>query len=354
MLLQHLSRREQTGVVTQERAGLRDVPRDVPRRAGVRRVAELAGVSPATVSRALRAGTPVSADTRERVRRAALSAGYRLPARSLTVAVLARFPTRWFFAEAVAGVESVLAAAGHLTQLHNVGDPAGRAHFFATLPVRGRVDGLIVVASALDDAERRALDDLGLPVTVVGGDMPGRPRIGIDDRAGARAAVRHLAGLGHREIALVSFDPSEACGRTTTRDRRDGWADALAEAGIAPGPVLEVGADVAAGDAAAGRLLSLPHMPTAVFAMSDEAALGVIRTLRRAGIDVPGRVSVIGFDDHEMAAVADLTTIAQPVRRQGELAARVLQAVVAGEEPADVELPTRLVVRGTTAPPGRA
>ncbi|WP_075314003.1 substrate-binding domain-containing protein [Pseudonocardia sp. P1] len=324
---------------------------EVVRRVGVRRVAQLAGVSPATVSRALREGTPVSDETRQRVRSAAVSLGYRAPARRLTVAVLARFPTRWFFAEAVAGVESVLSAEGHALQLHNVGDPAGRAHFFATLPVRGRVDGLIVVASAVDEGERAALDELGVPVVAVGDTMAGRPRIGIDDRAGARAAVRHLVGLGHDGVALVSFDPDEACGRVTTRARHAGWADALAESGRARGPVLEVGGDIEAGDTAAGALLSLPRLPTAVFAMADEAALGLVRTLRRAGVDVPGQISVIGFDDHEMAAVADLTTIGQPVRRQGELAARALLTALGGAEPESVELPTRLVVRGTTAPP---
>lgn len=326
---------------------------EIVRRAGVRRVAEVAGVSPATVSRALREGTPVSPGTREQVRRAAASLGYTLPVRAATVAVLAPFPTRWFFAEAVAGVESVLSADGHALQLHNVGDPAGRAHFFATLPVRGRADGLIVVASAVDDAEQAALDSLAVPVVVVGGEMPGRPRIGIDDRAGARAAVRHLVGLRHTEVALVAFDPNEACGQATTRDRRAGWADALDESGSSRGPVLEAGASVDAGDAAAGELLSLPRLPTAVFVMSDEAALGLVRTLRRAGVDVPGRVSVVGFDDHEMAAVSDLTTIAQPVRRQGELAAQALLAALDGTEPTSVELPTRLVVRGTTAPPAR-
>ncbi|MBC3190499.1 LacI family DNA-binding transcriptional regulator [Pseudonocardia sp. C8] len=331
-----------------------DVPvREVVRRAGVRRVAELAGVSPATVSRALREGTPVSAETRARVRRAAASLGYVVPARTATVAVLARFPTRWFFAEAVAGVESVLAAGGHALQLYNVGDPDGRAHFFDTLPVRGRADGLIVVATAIDEAERAALDGLDVPVVVVGGTMPGRPRIGIDDRAGARTAVRHLVGLGHTEVALVSFDEDEACGRETTRARRAGWAEALDESGRARGPVLEVGADVEAGDAAAGALLSLPRLPTAVFAMSDEAALGLVRTLRRAGVDVPGSVSVVGFDDHEMAAVADLTTIAQPVHRQGELAGRAVLAALDGARPEGAQLPTRLVVRGTTAPPAR-
>ncbi|MEJ8278579.1 LacI family DNA-binding transcriptional regulator [Pseudonocardia spirodelae] len=324
---------------------------EVVRRAGVRRVAELAGVSPATVSRALREGTPVSHGTRERVRRAAASLGYTVPVRPLTVAVLARFPTRWFFAEAVAGVESVLSAAGHVTQLHNLGDPAARAHFFATLPVRGRADGLIVVASAIDAVEAAALDALAVPVVVLGGDMPDRPRIGIDDRAAARAAVRHLLGLGHAGVALVSFDAAVPDGAATTADRRAGWADAHAEAGRPCGPVVVAGAGIADGDEAAARLLSLPTLPTAVFAMSDELAIGVLRTLRRAGVDVPGQVSVVGFDDHDSAGVADLTTVAQPVRRQGELAAHALLAALAGDEPEPCELPTRLVVRATTAPP---
>jgi len=330
-----------------------------PGRVGVRDVARLAGVSAATVSRSLRGSATVSAATRERVLRAASELAYVPPApvpapgATRTVAVLARFPTAWFFAEAIRGVEHVLSGAGFGTLLHNVGDPTGRAQFFSTLPVRGRADGLIVVASAFDDAERAALDSLDVPVTVVGGELPGRARVGIDDRAGARAAVRHLVGLGHRDIALLSFDPDEACGRETTRLRRLGFTDALAEAGLGvrDGWAVTEGADVAAGIRAAERLLSGPRLPTAVFAMSDEAALGLIGTLRRAGVDVPGRISVIGFDDHEMADVSDLTTIAQPVRRQGELAARALLDALAGGEPEGVELPTRLVVRGTTAPP---
>lgn len=328
-------------------------------RVGVRDVARRAGVSAATVSRSLRGSATVSAATRERVLRAASELEYvppvpvPAPGAMLTAGVLARFPTAWFFAEAIRGVEQVLSAAGFGTLLHNLGDPAGRAHFFATLPVRGRVDGLIVVASAFDDGERAALDSLDLPVAVVGGELPGRARVGVDDRAGARAAVRHLAGLGHRDIGLVSFDPDEACGRQTTQLRRRGFADALAEAGLAERDEWTVaeGADVTAGARAAERLLSGARLPTAVFAMSDELAFGLVRTLRRAGVDVPGRISVIGFDDHEMAAVSDLTTIAQPVRRQGELAARALLDALAGAEPTDVVLPTRLVVRGTTAPP---
>lgn len=330
-----------------------------PDRVGVRDVARLAGVSPATVSRSLSGSATVSAATRERVLRAASELDYTAPVpapapgATLAVGVLARFPTAWFFAEVTRGVEQVLSAAGYATVLHNVGDPAGRAQFFATLPVRGRVDGLIVVASAFDDAERAALESLDVPVTVVGGGLPGHARVGVDERAGARAAARHLVGLGHRDVGLLSFDPDEACGRETTRLRRLGFDDALAEAGlpVRDGWVVAEGADVAAGVRAAERLLSAPSLPTAVFAMSDESAFGLVGTLRRAGVDVPGRVSVIGFDDHEMSGVSDLTTIAQDVRRQGELAARSLLDALAGTRASDVELPTRLVVRGTTAPP---
>lgn len=334
-------------------------------RVGVRDVARRAGVSPATVSRSLHGATSVSAATRERVLRAATELAYALPGApappgsTTTVGVLARFPTQWFFAEAISGVEQVLSAAGYGTLLHNLGDPAGRAHFFATLPVRGRVDGLIVVASAFDGPERDAIASLGVPVTVVGGELAGRPRIGVDDRAGARAAVRHLVGLGHRDIALVSFDPDEECGRHTTRIRGQGFADVLAEAGIPARDEWTVGegAGIEAGTRAAERLLSCSALPTAVFAMSDELAFGLVRTLRRAGVEVPGQVSVVGFDDHEMAAISDLTTIAQPVRRQGELAARtLLDTLCGGGEPEPwpepwMDLPTRLVVRGTTGPP---
>jgi DNA-binding LacI/PurR family transcriptional regulator len=104
---------------------------------------------------------------------------------------------------------------------------------------------------------------------------------------------------------------------------------------------------------AAEQLLTRRRLPTAIFAESDEMALGALQTLRRAGLDVPARVSLVGFDDHEMAPAADLTTIAQPAHEQGRLAARLLLAVLDGSPPeaGDVVLPTRLVVRGTTAPP---
>jgi LacI family transcriptional regulator, repressor for deo operon, udp, cdd, tsx, nupC, and nupG len=195
-----------------------------------------------------------------------------------------------------------------------------------------------------------------VPLAVVGGHLPGFPRVGIDDADGAATAVRHLLLLGHRDIAMISGDPDDAFGRATTSARRAGFEATLAEAGIPPAEdrVVSEPWGVTGGKRAMEQLLARRRLPTAVFAESDEMALGALQTLRQAGLAVPGRVSLIGFDDHEMAPAGDLTTIAQPVRRQGELAAGRLLAVLAGrepDEPVDLELPTRLVVRGTTGPP---
>jgi LacI family transcriptional regulator, repressor for deo operon, udp, cdd, tsx, nupC, and nupG len=323
----------------------------------IRDVARRAGVAPSTVSRTLTGTSYVAPATEERIRRAAAELGYsqgvRRARRPQSVAALARFPSAWFFAEAIAGVERVLRAGGYQVVLHNVGDPAARA---ALPDERWGLAGLIVVASSFTAAERAELERLEVPVAVVGGDWPGRPRVGIDDRAGAATAVRHLIALGHREIGLLSFDPDDTAGQGVTDARRAGYEAALAEAGLEARPewVVATGHDAPAGARAVERLLSGPRLPTALFAMSDEMALGALRTLRRAGVDVPGRMSVVGFDDQAVAEYADLTTIAQPAREQGERAAALLLAALAGDAAIpSVDLSTRLVVRGTTGPPHR-
>jgi len=327
------------------------------RKPTIRDVARRAGVAPSTVSRSLTGTSYVAEDTHARIRRAAAELAYPLPRRTAaphSVAALARFPSAWFFAEAIGGIERVLRAGGYRLVLHNVGDPAARA----AMPDDGwGLAGLIVVASSLTGSERAALAELRVPVTVVGGSWPGMPRVGIDDRAGAVTAVRHLVALGHREIALLSFDPDDGVGRETTDARRQGYVDALTAAGLEVRPewMIALGDDAVAGARAAELLLGGSRLPTALFAMSDEMALGALRTLRRAGVDVPGRMSVIGFDDQAVAEYADLTTIAQPAREQGERAAAMLLGALDDlpSDTPDVELPTRLVVRGTTGPPPR-
>jgi LacI family transcriptional regulator, repressor for deo operon, udp, cdd, tsx, nupC, and nupG len=339
-------------------------PYAVPGQAGIFDVARRAGVSASTVSRSLRGSSKVSERTRERVLRAAAELHYvpspaasRLASgRTNAVGVIVPFATRWFFSEVLTGVEGALREAGYDLLLYNVGDAVGRTRFFTTMPLRRRVDAVIAVASSLAEAEQEALRSLGVPLAVVGGPVAGFSRVGVDDRAGAVMAVRHLVLLGHRNIVMISGEPGDPVGRATTAARRAGFEAALAEAGIEGGPdrVVPEPWGVTGGMRAVEQLLARRTLPTAIFAESDEMALGALQVLRRAGLDVPGRVSLIGFDDHEMAPAGDLTTIAQPVRRQGELAAGRLLTVLAGTEPdqpVQLELPTRLVVRGTTGPP---
>ena len=325
-------------------------------------VARRAGVSASTVSRSLRGASNVSADTRDRVLQAAHELAYvpspaasrLVTGRTHAIGVIVPFATRWYFSEVVGGAESVLRVAGYDLLLYNIGDRASRSHFFQTLPLRRRVDAVLGVASSFTDAEQQALTSLGLPLTMVGGRFNGFHRVGIDDEMGAATAVRHLVRLGHREIAMISGDPDDQVGRATTLARRAGFRRALGEAGIdaQPDQVVSEPWGVRGGIHAMEHLLSRARLPTAVFAESDEMALGALQTLRKTGLDVPGHISLVGFDDHEMAPAGDLTTVAQPVYRQGELGARILLGLLAGERSAatDIVLPTRLVVRGSTGP----
>ena len=341
-------------------------PHVVPGHAGIFDVARRAGVSASTVSRSLRGSSKVSEHTRERVLRAAAELHYvpspaasRLASgRTHAVGVIVPFDTRWFFSEVLTGVEAALREEGYDLLLYNVGDADGRTRFFSTMPLLRRVDAVLAVASSLDQAEQDALRSLRVPLAVVGGLMPGFTRVGVDDRGGAVMAVRHLVLLGHRDIVMISGEPDDPVGRATTAARRAGFEAVLAEAGIGTADrVIAEPWGVSGGMRAVERLLARRTLPTAIFAEADEMALGALQVLRRAGLDVPGRVSVVGFDDHEMAPAGDLTTIAQPVRRQGELAAGWLLSVLAGREqdgPVELVLPTRLVVRGTTGPPPAA
>ena len=304
-------------------------------------VAARAGVSTATVSRALRGLPNVSERTRARVERAAAELGYvvsphasRLASgRTGTVGVVVPYVTRWFFAQVVTGAEAVLREAGLDLLLYNLGDELGRERFFDTVPLRRRVDAVLVLCLPLTARDTAVLQTLNLPVAIVGAMVDGFASVLIDDARGAKAAVQHLLNLGHRRIGLISGnaagnDPlgEEPMHFTTPVQRRLGYREALERAGVTVDPALEAPGQftVEGGAQAMADLLCLPSPPTAVFAESDEMAMGALRTLRRAGLRVPEDMSIIGFDGHDMADLFDLTTIVQPVVRQGEIAARLL------------------------------
>ncbi|RGC66361.1 Catabolite control protein A [Micromonospora sp. MW-13] len=348
-------------------------------------VARLAGVSTATVSRALRGLPTVSAATRRRVLAAAEKLQYAVSpnasrlagGRTATVAVVVPRITRWFFGTVVEAVEETLQQAGYDLLLYNLGGrERTRQRVLRTANLHKRVDAVMLVATPLRPAELAALAALGLPGVTIssGSEVPGWPCVRIDDVAAARTATQHLLDLGHRRIAHISGDPDDELAFTTHLDRRRGYHEALRAAGIDPDPSLDIESQftVDGGNLATAELLARGEPPTAIFAACDEMAMGAISALRDAGLRVPQDVSIIGIDNHDLSGVLGLSTMVQPAAEQGRLAARILldplggRALPAparrvvpgphGPQPGDpasgpVILPTRLVVRDSTGPP---
>lgn len=334
------------------------------RHASILDVAALAGVSPSTVSRSLRGHQKVSSATRQRVAEAARELAYTVSphasglasGRTLTVGVVVPFVTRWFYANAVAGAHDVLSEAGFDVLLYHLGSAAARDRFFDRMPLARRVDAVLTLSLPLTDGHTLALRALDMPLVTVGARLDGVSSVRIDDVGATRNAVRHLLHQGHQEIVMITTrQDDEGFGFVAGPDRVEGYRQALAAAGLADREDVVV-ADtygIEGGASAMASLMERPRLPTAVLAEYDEVAIGALRTLRRSSVPVPGRISVVGVDDHEMSSVLDLTTVAQPVREQGAQAARLLLEQLEGrsEGPVDVVVPTRLVVRSSTGPP---
>jgi DNA-binding LacI/PurR family transcriptional regulator len=273
---------------------------------------------------------------------------------STRVAVVVPHLSRWFFGALIEGLESVLREADVDVLLYHVGDADDRHHFFARLPARRKVDALVLLGLPVDDDERQRLELMGVQITAVGGQVASYPYVCIDDYVAGRQAVDHLLFLGHRRIGMIAGNDPDQPGWPVAVGRTEAYHAALREAGIPARDELvatvDWGGDL--GAQAMDRLLSQREPPTAVYAHSDELAVGAMRTIRRAGLDVPGDISVIGIDDHPVSELLDLTTVRQPVRDQGVVAAQNLLCRLRGEHADDaVTLPTQLVVRRSTSPP---
>ncbi len=342
-------------------------PRVPNGRTNILDVAARAGVSAATVSRSLRGMSNVSPDTRDRVLEAARDLAYSaattefepVPGSRHSVAVIVPFINRWFFSAVTAGAVTSLRERGYDVLLYHLGSPDVRDHFFRRMPLAKRVAGILTLSMPLTEDDTLALRALDMPLVSVGSAIPGAPSVGIDEAGAARGAVNHLIHLKHERIGLITGEPDDArFAFASSGERRRGAEQALAAAGLSLDEELVASGPhgIDGGAAAMSRLLAGRVLPTAVFAEYDELAIGALWTLRRAGLRVPDDMSVVGVDDHEMAAVLDLTTVAQSVETQGATAARLLIDVLESDgEPADVEpvvLPTRLIFRGTTAPVG--
>ncbi len=336
---------------------------------GIVEVAALAGVSPATVSRALRGLPGVSAATRANVEKAAASLGYvaspsaaaLTTGRTGAVGVLDRWISRWFFSAVIEGAQEVLAGQGYDTLLYPLRGRSGPTpNLLDIRALHKRVDGILGLNVPLG-VDPQSLRDLRIPLVTVGSCIPGVSGVLIDDVEVGYAATCHLLRLGHRRIAFLGRDPDDRWGFTVAADRETGYRKALREIGLEIDPALirVTGFPTDGGSHALDELWleagqDLKRLPTAVFAVSDEVAMGVIYTARRHGIRVPEDISVIGVDNHDMACLFDLTTIGQPVREEGRIAARMLlDHVRISEPPAPevVRISPALITRRTTAPP---
>lgn len=356
-----------------------------PRKPGVVAVARAAGVSASTVSNAFNRPERLSPELRERVLRAAAELGYGGPdpvARSLrsgragAIGIVFRKPLAEAFDDP--------ATARLLRGVSDVTDPQQLAIVLvpglpdeapSVAPAVGNaaVDGLIVYSLPGDDPLVAATRRRRVPTVIVDSPVLHEPAagldfVGIDDRAAAEDAVRHLLDLGHRRLAILSLglsayahpgpadlDLQAAATASVPKARLEGCARALAAAGLEWGnvPVEQSPInDVASGCAGAHALLDRVPGVTALFAFSDPLALGALLAARERGLSVPGDLSIVGFDDTAPAG-EELTSVHQPLRDKGRIAAERLLRALTPEPPAAPSdlLPTRLVVRGSTGPP---
>jgi len=337
-------------------------------------VARVAGVSKTAVSFAFNNPDRLSTETARRIRRVADQLGYTphpvarmlsqretLTIGVLTPQALSVVFSNPFFGAFTEGVAVVAEESGYA--LHFISPLRGS---LAGALNRATVDG--VVATGLSDAhpEVEAIRRAGVPIVMVDSTaLPDHPSIQIDDAGGARAAAEHLIALGHRDVVIIGMEPPLPAPAPRTAGVSDRRLLAYREAFQAVG--VEVGDDrvvlgpasIAGGSAALRSVWASGLRPTAVLAMSDAMAIGAMHTLRNLGLDVPTDVSVVGFDDIDLASHVEppLTTVHQPIRKKGEEAVRLLLAVVGerGPEngaatPEHRRLETRLVVRGSSGP----
>ncbi|HET7568051.1 MAG TPA: LacI family DNA-binding transcriptional regulator [Gaiellaceae bacterium] len=339
-------------------------PETTRHRVTIREIAELAGVSIATVSRVLNERDDVSDETRELVRRIVREHGYRAnrSARSLSrghtglVGVLVPLVHPAYFSAILSGAAEALYEQDMRLVLSPTLHEHDREVSLVDRLAHGLTDGALLVLPEESSEELQRLLDEGYRFVVVDPlePLPERvPSVSAAHASGADQAMRHLLDLGHRRIAAITGPK----GWVATDDRLRGFHAALAAAGIMPDPKLEVAADfeIGGGERAAHALLDLAEPPTAIFAFNDNMAVGAIQAARARGVRVPEQLSVVGFDDTEQATIVTptLTTVRQPLAEMGRMAVSLLVRLLERQrfETLHVELATRLVVRESTAPP---
>jgi LacI family transcriptional regulator len=326
----------------------------------IRQVAEVAGVSIATVSRVVNGHSDVSAETREAVERVLRERGYPAGGRRLRTApatgligVMMPVVHPGYFAGILSGISEALYEHDLRVMLCPTRHSHERETSLLDRLADGEADGAILVLPEESGGELRALAAHGFPFVVVDPrtEVPdGIPVVCAAHSSGATQATRHLLGLGHRRIGVIGGPP----GWMATQERLRGYQAALAGAGVLPDKSLVRYSNfrIDGGREEAAALLDLPDPPTAVFAFNDSMAIGVMQEAAARGLRIPDDLSVVGFDDTVEATVVvpALTTVRQPLAELGRTAVSVLLRQLRGRrfEPLRIELETRLVPRNSS------
>jgi LacI family transcriptional regulator len=333
-------------------------------RATIREIAELAGVSIATVSRVVNGREDVSPETRELVQRVVRERGYspNRSARGLSggrtgligaTVPMVHYP---YFSQLVGGAAEALYEQDMRLVLCPTMHEHEREVSLLERLMHGTTDGALMILPEESSDELSALLNHGYRFVVIDPMMPLNeriPAVSAAHAAGADQAMKHLLSIGHTRIGAITGPR----GVKATEDRRRGYYAALAAAGLMPDPVLEVEGnfEISGGVSAAEQLLDLPEPPTAIFSFNDNMAIGAMQTARARSVRIPEDLSIVGFDDLEEAAIVTpaLTTVRQPLAEMGRIAVSLLLRLLDNQrlEALHVELGTRLIVRDSTAPP---
>ncbi|WP_157976702.1 LacI family DNA-binding transcriptional regulator [Parahaliea mediterranea] len=333
----------------------------------IKDVARLAGVSIATVSRALAEPDKVRPNTRDKVLAAVKQSGYVTNSlarsfrtnRNHSVVVLVPDITNSFFSNIIQGIEEVARANGYRILLGDMQNDPANARAYGDLCAQRQADGLICLGRTIPFAynrSRKTLDPKWPPLVMACeyDDRIAIPGVRIDNERAALDGVRYLGEQGHRRIAYINGpQDSPLC-----RDRLKGYRKGMAELGLRKTSDLLFGGDFSldSGAQAARALLQLKSLPTAIFAANDAMAIGALQVLKQRGVRVPDDLSLLGFDDIKFAAYCDppLTTIAQPRRQIGALSMQIMLDILAGRDGSGGSgesrvLPHELVLRESVA-----
>ena len=333
------------------------------RPARLRDVAEAAGVSTATVSRALTLPDRVRAETRARVVEAARRVAYtpneaaralRAGASRMVLTLIPQRSSEAFFTVVLAGIDAELSARGYTMIMGSLEANEMKARRLCELAFARHLDGVIAVTPFIPTIGGRSILDAGIPFVSICAEIEGRrlPTVLVDDESCAAAQTEHLIGLGHRHLMYVAGME----GNYNEVLRYRGFLGAVRAARLDPRWTVRQPGDysLASGVAAARTFLAMAKRPTGIVCCSDEMAIGFMKTVRDAGLRCPADVSVVGFDGIEFADYCEptLTTIRQPRFELGASGARALLAALRGETPAHEHrtiLPAPLVIGGSTA-----